>query len=79
MESFIYFPKDNVQEQMKLKRHFQEKKNFPNVLGAIDCTQVTIKAPKEDEPTFVNRKNCHSINVQVVCDNAKKILNVVEK
>ena len=79
MELFISFPKDSAQDQMKLKRQFQEKKAFPNALGAIDCTHVAIKAPKNDEPAFVNRKNFQSINTQVVCDADKTILNVVAK
>ena len=39
-----------------------------HVLGCIDCTHVKIIAPNEYEHEFVNRKNVHSINVQV-CAN----------
>lgn len=41
---------------------------FPSCIGAIDCTHVPIKAPVENEPLFVNRKNFHSMNVQCVCN-----------
>ncbi len=40
--------------------------DFPNVIGAIDCTHTRIKAPPgPNEGAFVNRKGVHSINVQV--------------
>ncbi|XP_062587653.1 putative nuclease HARBI1 [Saccostrea cucullata] len=51
--------------------------NFPNVIGAIDGTHVPIKAPKNDEHLFVNRKNFHSINVMAVCDSSTKFTNIV--
>lgn len=41
---------------------------FPNVLGAVDGTNITLQAPNLDEASFVNRKNFHSINVQGICD-----------
>jgi len=41
---------------------------FPNIIGGIDGTHIRIQAPYEDEASFVNRKGCHIINVQAVCD-----------
>ena len=39
---------------------------FPNIVGAVDGTHVPILAPSGlDEPCFVNRKQFHSLNVQV--------------
>ena len=35
---------------------------FPNVLGCVDGTQITIQAPHENEGEFVCRKGYHSIN-----------------
>ena len=47
------------------KRKFYENAGFPNVFSCIDCTHVRIQAPTSNEHEFVNRKNQHSINVQV--------------
>ncbi|KAJ8964904.1 hypothetical protein NQ314_004543 [Rhamnusium bicolor] len=60
---------------------FFEQYNIPGIVGCIDCTHVAIFPPKiEDmeypEHLYVNRKGYHSINVQLVCDNALKIMNV---
>lgn len=52
---------------------------FPGVVGVIDGTHVRIIAPSEDEAVFVNRKNFHSINVQIVFNAACKILDIVAK
>ncbi|KAJ8936288.1 hypothetical protein NQ314_012425 [Rhamnusium bicolor] len=60
---------------------FFEQYNIPGIVGCIDCTHVAIFPPKiEDleypEHLYVNRKGYHSIDVQLVCDNALKIMNV---
>ena len=39
------------------------------MIGCIDGTHVRIQAPKDDEKSYVNRKNFHSINVMAVCDD----------
>lgn len=50
---------------------FFQKYNFPGIIGCIDCTHVAIFPPKINddhypEHIYVNRKNYHSINVQLV-------------
>ncbi|KAM7413811.1 hypothetical protein PAMA_018889 [Pampus argenteus] len=49
---------------------------FPNVIGCIDGTHITITAPSHNEANYVNRKSIHSINVQIICDAAHIISNV---
>nr|XP_040030344.1 putative nuclease HARBI1 isoform X2 [Gasterosteus aculeatus aculeatus] len=61
------------------KRAFMDIAGFPGVVGVIDGTHVRIIAPSEDEAVFVNRKNFHSINVQIVFNAACKILDIVAK
>uniref|UniRef100_A0A3P9IK64 DDE Tnp4 domain-containing protein n=1 Tax=Oryzias latipes TaxID=8090 RepID=A0A3P9IK64_ORYLA len=52
---------------------------FPNVIGAIDCTHVAIRAPNVNENAFINRKHFHSINVQIICDADMLLTNVVAR
>jgi len=75
---YIKFPTDQ-QSIINNKLSFHSVARFPNVIGAIDCTHIAIKAPSEHEETFVNRKGVHTINVQAVCDNDLRITNLVAK
>ncbi|XP_039234356.1 uncharacterized protein LOC113996650 [Pipra filicauda] len=52
---------------------------LPGVLGLVGAMHVALRAPAEDEPLFRNAGNFHSINMQVVCDRAGAITNVVAK
>ncbi|XP_071483870.1 putative nuclease HARBI1 [Diadema antillarum] len=52
---------------------------MPNVIGAIDCTHVNIRAPKENPQVYVNRKGKHSINVQAIVNADLQFVNVVAK
>uniref|UniRef100_I3K8R4 Putative nuclease HARBI1 n=1 Tax=Oreochromis niloticus TaxID=8128 RepID=I3K8R4_ORENI len=65
---FVVFP-SHVRPQV-VKQGFFAIAGFPNVIGAIDCTHIAIKAPPgPNEGDFVNRKGVHSINVQVMCSH----------
>lgn len=61
---YIYMP-TSQQQLNKNKLDFYEVAELPNVVGAVDGTHIPIIAPKNIEHLFVNRKNFHSINVQV--------------
>lgn len=52
-------------EAGRMKQKFYAMQQFPNVVGCVDGTHVRIQAPQEVEHEYVNRKNFHSINVQV--------------
>lgn len=56
----------NQQEANDTKAKFYQMAGFPNVIGCVDGTHVRILAPIENEHEYVNRKNFHSINVQVM-------------
>lgn len=66
-------------EQANIKRQFAAMSGFPNVIGAIDCTHIAMRALTENEFAYVNRKNLHSINVQVVCDSNMVLTNLVAR
>ena len=74
----IRFPYNNAQQPV-IKRQFCEIAGFPNVVGAIDCTHVRLKAPSINDYAFINSKNYHSINVQVICDAKLSLSNVVAR
>ena len=70
----------SADRKREIKTGFYEKGGFPGVIGCIDGTHVRIQAPSHDEPSYVNRKGFHSINVQAICDNEgntyKKIISI---
>lgn len=76
--TYIRFPYDNAQQTM-IKRAFYEIAGLPNVIGAIDCTHVRLKPPSVNDYAYVNRKNYHSINVQIISDAKLRLLNVVAR
>ncbi|XP_067903091.1 putative nuclease HARBI1 [Heterodontus francisci] len=49
---------------------------FPQVQGVIDCTDEAIKASTEQAAAFINMKSFHSINLLLVYDHQKHILQV---
>lgn len=53
--------------QRNIAAKFQEKRDFPGVIGAIDATHIQIQPPHEHPQTYMNRKSYHSIILQVVC------------
>ncbi|KAJ8932441.1 hypothetical protein NQ314_014655 [Rhamnusium bicolor] len=64
-----------MNEIQDLRARFFRQYNFPGVVGCIDCTNVA----NEDEHIYVNRKQYHSLNVQLICDENLKIMNVVAR
>lgn len=75
---FIKFPVSN-EEITDVKRKFHDLAGFPNVVGAVDGTHVSIARPVENEEVYFNRKNYHSINCQMICDAEMRFTNVVAK
>ncbi|XP_051506713.1 putative nuclease HARBI1 [Myxocyprinus asiaticus] len=75
---FVEFP-SHLTPQV-VKQNLFAIAGFPNVIGAIDCTHIPIKAPPgSNGGDFVNRKGVHSVNVQMVCDSMCHITNVEAK
>jgi len=51
----------NYPQQANIKAPYGARAGFPNVIRAIDCTHIAIKAPSHDELVYVNRKRFHSV------------------
>lgn len=64
-----------VAEVNKTMQEFAQICQFPRVIGAVDGTHIPIKAPVESENIYINRKNYHSLNCQVICNAQYLILN----
>uniref|UniRef100_A0A3B3SHL6 Putative nuclease HARBI1 n=1 Tax=Paramormyrops kingsleyae TaxID=1676925 RepID=A0A3B3SHL6_9TELE len=75
---YIAFPY-RPQQQLPVKKGFYAIAGLPNIIGAIDCTHVCIKAPSPDPFPYLNRKQFHSINVQLICNAQHHLLNVVSR
>ncbi|XP_051780888.1 putative nuclease HARBI1, partial [Erpetoichthys calabaricus] len=74
---FIVFP--GHLRPLYFREKFYSMSGFPNVIGAVDCTHIAIKAPSQNEFVYVNRKHFHSINVQIISDAKMCLTNVVAK
>lgn len=63
------------------KHNFYRFAGCPQIIGCIDGTHVKIsERPREDNADdFLNRKGFYSINVQVVCDNNMRIIDIVSR
>ncbi|KAJ8926223.1 hypothetical protein NQ314_021411 [Rhamnusium bicolor] len=79
-EEFQPFLTPKMQLGSSIISRFYRKYNMPGVIGCIDCTHLAIFPHIQDslhpEHLYVNRKQYHSINVQLICDSNLKILNV---
>ncbi|XP_051175804.1 putative nuclease HARBI1, partial [Leptopilina boulardi] len=79
-QEWIHFPR-NFDELNTVRGGFYEKYGFPGIVGCVDGTHVAIYPPNianalYPENDYVNRKNYHSINTQLICDSNMRILHV---
>lgn len=72
LQKFVIWPTDvqNVNDE------FEQKRNFPGVIGAIDSTHICIKPPHGHATDYFNRKKFHSIILQAVCRGDKRFTDV---
>lgn len=64
-DRYIKFPR-TVEEKNRIKETFMQHTRFPGVIGAIDCTHVAMIRPVQEEHNYLNRKQYHSKNIQIV-------------
>ena len=75
---FVNFPEGN--ELPRIQEQFYAVSRIPGIVGAIDCTHISILSPGGDHAElFRNRKGFFSINVQVIGDVDPLIRNVVAR
>ncbi|XP_063904411.1 putative nuclease HARBI1 isoform X2 [Zophobas morio] len=67
---------DTEDEWKQVSRHFAEKWNFPNCLGAIDGKHINIKAPPNSGSLYFNYKQAHSIILMGLADANYKFLYI---
>ncbi|KAG7300757.1 hypothetical protein JYU34_015086 [Plutella xylostella] len=71
---------ETVPQQEATIRQFHEIRNFPTVIGCIDCTHIRIRKYGSDAAQYyINRKGYYSLNVQVVCDATLQIMDLVAR
>ncbi|XP_035708349.1 putative nuclease HARBI1 [Folsomia candida] len=74
----IRFPA-SVDERNIVSNAFYQVAGLPNVIGIVDGSHVLIKAPTDHGGVYINRKQRHSINVQIICNHQDKITDIVAK
>ena len=66
-ENLIKWPSGS--RAVEVMEGFEEHKRVPAVIGAIDGSHISIKAPRECPENYINRKDFHSIVLQACCDH----------
>lgn len=72
----IYVKQPTKHSCIDVAEKFQERCNFPNVIGAVDGKHVSIKAPPNSGSNFFNYKGFFSIVLQGVADSDLKFVAV---
>lgn len=74
-----------INNNLNIVKRFYRTIGFPGIIGCIDCiyvvivpftTNLNLMENQHPEYLYINRKNYHFINVQLICDSKLKILNV---
>ncbi|XP_023247302.1 putative nuclease HARBI1 [Copidosoma floridanum] len=72
---YIRFPVTH-EDRENIQANFDHRLGFPGVIRAINCTLIKIFTPSDHEEAYVDRKNNHSLNAQMICDMNYRILSV---
>ena len=75
---YIRLPQTEAEVKEKIEQ-FEKTHIFPQCLGAVDGTHISIKQPRSNATDFINRKSRYSINVQACCDFKCRFMDVVIK
>lgn len=72
----LYVKEPSYESCVAVSEKFQQKCNFPNVIGAIDGKHIRLKAPPHSGSNFFNYKSFFSIVLQGVADSDLKFIAV---
>uniref|UniRef100_A0A3P8UNK3 Putative nuclease HARBI1 n=1 Tax=Cynoglossus semilaevis TaxID=244447 RepID=A0A3P8UNK3_CYNSE len=73
VKKFFRDPCDFLNRELTYQ-NFQRIAGFPGVLGVLNC--IAIKAPNSGNPSYVNKREFHSVGCQLVCDAQGLLLSV---
>ncbi|CAH1379195.1 unnamed protein product, partial [Tenebrio molitor] len=62
-------------EKNDIETYFRQH-GFPGVIGVIDGSHIKIDKPSDDPESYINRKGYYSIQLQVVCNHHRQILDI---
>lgn len=62
---YICWPSDASSEAAE----FERKWSFPGAVGAVDGCHIQIKAPRDEQAAYYNRKDFHSVVLQGCCNS----------
>ncbi|XP_050324429.1 uncharacterized protein LOC126755727 [Bactrocera neohumeralis] len=71
---FVKWPTGDALEETT--RKFLQRKQIPGVIGAIDCTHITINAPIKYKHIYFDRKRNYSVILQAIVDANKKFIDI---
>ncbi|KAK4322217.1 hypothetical protein Pmani_007015 [Petrolisthes manimaculis] len=72
---FLNWP--DREEQSQIENSFLRKTGFPEVVGCIDGSHIPIPGPSDHRAAYINRKGFPSIQMQAVCDDNLRFLDVI--
>lgn len=73
---YIKFPQTE-REIAAMKMKFEAAYDIPGIIGVVDGSHIALAGvPKDIEIPFINRKQIHTLNVQLICGPDLYILNV---
>ncbi|ODM92119.1 putative nuclease HARBI1 [Orchesella cincta] len=66
----------NTQERLKIRNFMSDK--LPGCIGYIDGSHIPLdEAPIDDPESYFTRKQRYAIQIQAICDNEKRLRNIV--
>ncbi|XP_065365590.1 putative nuclease HARBI1 [Calliphora vicina] len=72
----IKFPQTNLEKEV-IANEFKKISGFPNILGCIDGSYISVRTPKHKiRSTYANRHDTVSITLQGICDSKLRFLDV---